>query len=111
MDTQSFSVTLSVCGVRFADGTQRAVKCDLCVRLSMGSEWAVTTYTVSSLYTGETLQSISFVGNGPRALPMPAKLRPVIPGELLGMYQSILPKLAEFVQAMDGVQPFKPKKG
>lgn len=105
MDIRSFSFTLSAFGVRFPDGTQRAVKCDLCVRLSMGNEWVVITYTESSAYTGETLQSISFVGNGRRALPMPARLRRVIPGELADMYQSILPKLAAFVQAMDSARP------
>jgi len=111
MDTQSFSVTLSAFGVRFADGSIRGVRCDLSVRLSLGNEGVVTTYTVSSLYTGECLQSISFVGNGRRELPMPAKLKPVVPEELLGMYRNILPKLAEFVQVMDGAHPPKLSKG
>lgn len=102
MDTQSFSVTLSVSGVRLADESQRAVKCDLCVRLSLAKEWAVTIYTVSSLYTGEILQCISFVANGPRELLMPARLNGVAPVELVDMYRSILPKLAEFVHQTDG---------
>lgn len=111
MDIRSFSFTLNGFGVRYADKSQRAVNCALSVRLSLGNEWVVSTYTESSAYTGETLRSISFVGNGRRALPMPASLRRVVPAELADMYQSILPKLAAFVQAMDSAQPIKQGKG
>lgn len=110
MDMQNFSVTLSVFGLESED-TQRPVKCDLSVRLNLVSETVVTIYTASSLYTGDLLLSISFVGNGPLELPTPDRLRLVVPGPLVDMYRSILPRLEEFAQVMGGAPPSKQSKG
>jgi len=107
----SFSVTLNGSGLLFPDNTGRNVVYALSWRLNLAKERVVTTYTESCAYTGAILQSVSFVGNGPRALPMHGKLVPMLPVELRDMYPSILPRLAEFMHQMDGVLPRPQSKG
>lgn len=105
MGINSFSVTLNGSASLYSDGSTKADVYALSVRRNSESGRVVTTFTQSCAYTGAIRQSISFVGSGLGGLPMPAKLRRVIPGELADMYQSILPKLVEFMQVMASALP------
>lgn len=105
MVTRNFSVTLNASGVLSDGKSERFANFALSVRPSSAKSGVVTTYTVSCVSTAETLLSISFVDDGLRALPMPASFAAEMPGEFLDTYQSILPKLVAFVQAMGSGRP------
>lgn len=100
MGMRSFNVTLSGSVQRLSDGSQRARNYALSVRQNSGNAQVVTTYTEYCAYTGAVLQSVSFGIGGRGGLPTPVQLKPVVGRELHDMYQSILPKMAEFMQAM-----------
>ena len=97
MAIQSFSFTLSGSGKRSVGDTVEPLAYALCVRRSSGKEEVVTTFTVSSAQSGVIRQSVSFGIGGKGVFPTPAQLAPLVPRELADMWQSILPRLAEFV--------------
>lgn len=108
---QSFSVTLSGSGKRSVGGTVEPLAYALCVRRSSGKEEVVTTFTVSSAQSGVIRQSVSFGIGGKGVLPTPAQLAPLVPRELAGMWQNILPRLAAFVHQMGSELDLQHKRG